>query len=162
MAVAILLTACITVFATGKKPGATPPKKVDYQISFNRIVVADDIDLQLIESNDKFIEITGDNAAIEKVDWKISKNVLYIKSKKESLKDKVTVTVNVNQLKELMIKGKSVINSQGALLSPSLHVYMTDDSYVAIKSAGQIRIMNSSDTQLDVRRIVGDVQFAIK
>ena len=158
MAVAILVTACIAAFASGKPVVAMPGKQFDYQLSFTRIVVDDDIDVQLKESSDKIIEVTGNEADVKNVDWKVRAGILYIESRKGSLKDKVKVTVNVNQLKEILIKGQSVVNSDGTLLSPNLRVYMNANCYVAIKNAGKIHIVNSFDTEVDIKRMSGDVQ----
>ena len=158
MAIAILITAGITAFATDKKPGMISQKQFDYQIRFSRIVVADDIDVELKESNNKIIDVSGEEASIENVSWKIKDDVLYLKSKKGSLKEKVKVTINVSELKELFIKGKSTVRSSGHLSSPALHVYMEDDCVVSIKNVGQIYVINGYDTEIDVKKIVGDVQ----
>src|SRR5688572_22540418 len=92
MAVAILLTACIAAFASGKNTPSMPQKQFMYHLSFYKIVVTDDIDLQLKESDNKVIEFSGNTADVENVDWKIKDEVLYLGSKKGSLKDKVAVT----------------------------------------------------------------------
>jgi len=158
MAIAILITAGITAFASDKKPGMISQKQFDYQITFSRIVVADDIDVELKESNNKIIDVSGEEASIENVNWKIKDDVLYLKSKKGSLKEKVKVTINVSGLKELFIKGKSTVRSSGHLSSPDLYVYMEDDCLVSIKNVGQIYVINGYDTEIDVKKIVGDVR----
>ena len=103
---------------------------------------------------------SGENvceADIERVDWKIKNGILYLSSKKGTLKDKVKVTVSVNQLQRLDVFGKSTVNSLGELASKSLVVTIDGDSYVALKNSGNIHIINSVNTELDVRRLVGDV-----
>ena len=72
---AILFTAGISAFASGTKPGETPGKRINYQLSFSRIELSDDIDLVLQESPDKFMDITGKSTDIDNVDWKIELGV---------------------------------------------------------------------------------------
>ena len=157
MAAAIFFTAGISAFAAGPKPGELPAKRINYQLSFTRIELNDDIDLVLQESTNKFIDVTGDANEIDNVDWKIKDDVLYIRSKKGSLKDKAKVSVSVNQLKKLEIYGQSNVNSIGQLNSPSLQVTIEGDSYVSLKNSGKIYVTNSPYTQLDVHRVVGNV-----
>jgi Putative auto-transporter adhesin, head GIN domain len=157
MAVAILITACIAAFASGKAPVAMPQKQFNYQMSFNKIEVADDIDLQLKESDNKIINVTGNDADVENVDWKIKDDVLYLKSKKGSLKNKVHVAIDVTRLKKIVVKGQSTVSSAGPLLSPVLYVYMEGNCYVAIKNTGKIYVINSDNIEVDVKKAVGDV-----
>jgi DUF4097 and DUF4098 domain-containing protein YvlB len=157
MVAAIFLTAGISAFASGTNDGTSPGKRINYQVSFSKIELSDDIDLVLHESQNKFIDVTGNTADIEKVNWKIKDGILFISSKKGSLKDKVKVIVSVNQLKKLEIYGESTVNSLGELSSKELHVSIEGDSYVALKNSGEIHITNSPNTQLEVKRIVGDV-----
>lgn len=156
MAIALLVTAFITAFAS-EKP--LPLKRSDYQISFNKIVVYDDIDLQLEESDTKNIALTGKDADVENIDWKIKDNVLYLQSKKGSLKDKVKVQVTVNQLKEIVVNGRSVVSSNGALLSPKLYVYVQSDCYVALKNTGAIHVIEGADTEIKIKTMKGDVSL---
>lgn len=158
MATAILFTAGISAFAAGSNTGDAPDRRINYQLDFSKIELSDDIDLVLQESTNKFIDVTGNEASIDQVDWKIKDGVLYIRSKKGSLKDKVKVTVSVNQLKRLDIYGQSVVNSIGQLNSAILRVTIDGDSYVALKNVGAIYILTSPNTKLDVHRLVGEVE----
>lgn len=159
MAVATLLTAGTAVFASGKPPVTMPQKQFDYQLSFSKIVVDDDIDLQLKEGSVKTIDLEGKDKDVENVAWKIKNDVLYIQSKRGSLKEKVKVIVSVNHLKELVIMGASMVKSEGALLSPTLYVHVDSESYVAIKSTGRIFIVSNPGTELQVEKMLGDVQI---
>ncbi|MEJ7588750.1 MAG: DUF2807 domain-containing protein [Ferruginibacter sp.] len=82
MAIAILLTGCITAFASGTTQKTMPRKNPDYQMAFSKIIVADDIYLQLKESDKKIIHIGGKSADIENVDWRIKGKTLFIKQKR--------------------------------------------------------------------------------
>ncbi|MES2892113.1 MAG: DUF2807 domain-containing protein [Bacteroidota bacterium] len=158
MVAAIFFTASISAFGTDSNSTSAPSRRINYQLNFTKIELSDDIDLVLQESTKKFINVTGKEAYIDQVDWKIKDGVLYIRSKKGSLKDKVKVTVSVNHLKRLNIYGESVVNSIGELNSTTLRVTIDGDSYVALKNSGAIYIMNSPDTKLDVHRLVGKVE----
>ena len=157
MTAALLFSAGISAFASSTTEETTPGKRINYQLAFTKIELSDDIDLVLQESTNKVIDISGNEADIETVDWKIKNGILYLSSKKGSLKDKVKVTVSVNQLKRLDIFGKSTVNSLGELASKSLMITIDGDSYVALKNTGNIHITNTVNTELDVRRLVGDV-----
>ena len=157
MAAAILFTAGISAFASGTNPIVTTVKEITYQMSFDKIIVEDDIDLVLQESTNKLISISGDEADVQKLDWKIKKNVLYIKSSNGSLKNKVTVKISVNQLKEILIDGETALTSFGYLASPKLSVLVEGDGYVALKNAGAIYVRNGASTTFEVKKSVGEV-----
>lgn len=159
MATAIVFTASISAFAADTNPENVTSKIIDYQMSFRKIVLSNDIELVLQEDGEKSLKVSGKEADVEKVDWKIKNNVLYLKSKKGSLKDKVVVTLSVHQLEEIVIKGESAVNSAGWLTSPNLHVYIAGDSFVSIRNVGQIYVKNTPDTDLDVKKIVGEVKI---
>ena len=84
-------------------------------------------------------------------------NVLYIKSSNGSLKNKVTVKISVNQLKEILIDGETALTSFGYLASPKLFVLVEGDSYVALKNAGAIYVKNGASTTFEVKKSVGRV-----
>lgn len=155
MAIAIIL-ATTTVFANNDKPAR---QKQSYQLSFNSLQVADGIDLVLVESADKQIELEGTDADISKVEWKIKNNVMYISSKKGHLKGKVKLVVNVNELKEIFIKGNSAIRSYGELNSPSLTITLDSGSFVSVISTGNIQILHDEGTELEVTKVYGAVKF---
>ncbi|MFT3682795.1 MAG: DUF2807 domain-containing protein [Ferruginibacter sp.] len=161
------LTAIITAFVltatgfsataagTNNETGST--NKVSYQSSFNKIVVQDGIELRLTESSEKSMQFSGSDADVKKVDWKIQGNTLYIKSKKGSLKAKVTIELSVNQLKALHVLGNSDIISAGELKSNNLEVYVDGGGVIALQSRGSIYIEQASGTELDVKKSEGDV-----
>jgi hypothetical protein len=157
MAAAILFTAGISAFASGSNPGQVPVKQFDYQLSFDRVVIEDDIDLVLEENTNKFLTVNGNDKDIEKLDWQIKKGVLYLKSKKGSLKNKISVRVTVSQLKEIFINDESSVRSTGNLASPKLSVTIKGDGFASIKNLGPIHVSNDSYTDMDIRRLVGDV-----
>ena len=157
MALAILITAFIAVFASGSNPVPMPPKHFTYQMAFSKIVVSDDINVRLKETGDKVIDVFGTDADIENVDWKIRDGVLYLKSKKGSFQDMAYITVDVNQLEKVIIQGKSTVSSIGSLLSPSLYVYMEDAATVKIKNTGKIHVINNNRIDLHVKKSIGDV-----
>ena len=157
MAAAILFTAGISAFASGTNPGTDPIKQTDYHVSFNRIVVEDDIDLVLEENTSKLLTVNGNEEDVAKLNWQIRKGVLYLKSNKGSLKNKVSVRVTVNQLEEILINDESSVRSTGHLASPKLSVFLSGDGFASIKNLGPIYLSKDSYTEVDIRRLVGDV-----
>lgn len=157
MVTAIILTASLSAFATGNE---TPTgKQVSYELSFTKLQVQDGIDLVLVESNSRLIEFTGSDADVEKVNWTISNGVLTISSKKGSLRGKVKLVVNVNNLSEIYVKDGSGISSAGQLNSALLKIYVSGDSFISIRSTGDIRVIKSGDTDLDITTATSRVFF---
>jgi Putative auto-transporter adhesin, head GIN domain len=155
---ALMLTAGLSSFATEKKANSLVTEKGFYQLSFNKIVVTDDIDIRLSESTDKVIETSGASQFTEQVEWKIRDGVLYIGSKVGSLKNKVEVSISVNQLSDLIIIGDSDVRSEGALNSAKLQVFVDGEGHIAIKNTGIINVEKADDIDLHVRRVTGKVK----
>lgn len=154
---ALLITTGLSSFAKGIYPSAS--EKGIYQQSFSKIVVTNDIDVSLTESIDKSIEVSGDEENIRQVEWKIKDGILYLKSKKGSLKGKVHVNLSVSQLKSIDVIGTSYIRSNGGLNSKALKVSINGESYVSIKNTGSIEVNKDGDTDLNVKRWSGDVSI---
>lgn len=138
------------------------PAKVSLSTSFSRIVVEDGIELRLTESEEKSMQFNGSAADVQNVDWKVKNGTLYIKSKTgSSLKAKVSVDVNVNELQSIYVLGASDVISNGGLQSKSLEVYV--DGYnskagvIALRSYGSITVEQADGTNLEVKEFEGDV-----
>lgn len=160
MAAAILLTASAQVFAGDNNNEKPSSLKTSYQLPFTKLQVKNDIDIRLVENTEKSIAFSGSDAAISKVEWKIKNGVLYISAKKgASLKNKVTITVNVSQLQSLEIRGNSEVKSEGKLSSAMLKVYIDGSCTVDLQNKGSITIYNETDNDLEVKKVAGDVQF---
>ncbi|MES2848536.1 MAG: DUF2807 domain-containing protein [Bacteroidota bacterium] len=157
IATAIILATTSTAFAGNHDNPVN--KTTSYESSFTKIQVEDGIDILLVESADKSIEFEGDEAAIAKVDWKIKDGVMHISSKKGSLRGKVKLIVNVNNLRELSVKDGSEVMSYGQLKSASLRIFLDGDAFISVKSSGNITLSNTGDTDLEVRRVEGNVKF---
>jgi hypothetical protein len=160
MAAAILITASAQVFAGDNNNEKPSSLKTSYQLPFTKLQVKNDIDIRLVENTEKSISFSGSDAAIAKVNWKIKNGILYISAKKgASLKNKVTITVNVTQLEALEIRGNSEVRSEGKLGSALLKVFMDGSCTVDLQNRGTISIYNETDNDLDVKKAVGDVKF---
>ncbi len=161
-----LLIAALTAFTTaGSFANTTSVNSADVKTvtlapaSFSKIVVQDDIDVVLTESAEASISFDGKTADIYKVTWEVKDGVLYLKSKAASLKDKVTVTIGTQQLKELVVKGTSAVTTEGTLNTPVLTVYMYDTPNVQIKNRGHIHLENKSEQELFFSKKVGGVTY---
>ena len=137
---AFMLTAGLSAFATEKKATTVVTEKGFYQLSFSKIVVANDIDILLSESTDRVIEVSGDSKYTRQVEWKIRDGVLYIRSKAGSLKNKVEVSISVNQLSNVTVTGDSNVKSEGALNSKELKIFFDGEGKLSIKNTGAINI----------------------
>jgi hypothetical protein len=155
---AFILTAGLSAFAAETKANAAVTKKVYYQLSFSKIVVEDDIDIRLSENTDKVIEIYGDSRYTQEVDWKIRNGILYIRSKAGSLKNKVEVSISVNQLNDLTVTGNSDVRSEGVLNSEELKVFVDGEGQIAVKNTGAIKVKRADHIDLKVQRVFGNVR----
>ena len=153
-----MLTAGLSTFAKEKNETAIVTEKGIYQLSFSKIIVANDIDIHLSESTDRVIEISGESKYSQQVEWKIKDGVLYIRSKTGSLKNKVAVSVSVNQLSDLLITGNSNVKSEGALNSKVLKVVFDGEGSISLKNTGAISIESGDAINLEVERVSGKVK----
>lgn len=156
MVTTIILATSLSAFAGNSKP---INQQSSYELSFTRLQVEDGIDLVLVEGPGKTIEFKGADSDVDKVDWKIQNGVMRISSKKGSLKGKVKLIINVSDLTDLYVKDGSEVSSYGRLHSAFLKIYLDGDSFVSIQSTGDIRIVKLDDTEMEVRRAVGNVTF---
>ena len=135
--------------------------KVSLESSFSRVVVEDGIELRLTESNENAMEFSGSDADVKSVDWRIKNGTLYIKSKKGSLKTKVTIALNVNELNSLHVLGNSDVISSGELQSKNLDVYIdglgNKAGVVALRTTGAILLEQADGTEIEVKESKGDV-----
>lgn len=158
MVTAIILTTSLAAFAEGKHDWVS--HKTSYEMQFTKLYVEDGIDVVLINSNEKAIAFEGCEANIARVDWKIKDGVLTVSSKKSSLKGKVKVMLNVSNLTEIHVKEGAEVSSIGQLKVSNLNIYLDGDAFVAVKNLGNIKIIKIEDTDMEVRKVVGDVRFS--
>lgn len=162
-----LLISATVLFAFGftasaqKEPTkAKHVQPIPYSSSFNKIVVADGIDLELTEGTGKELSVKGSQRNVEKMDYRIEDGTLYLASKAGSLKNYVRVEVPVQNLRQLTINGNSLVKSNGNLNSPSLKIYVNGEAMVNVTNRGQISVNNSKEIELDIRKSSNGVLFA--
>lgn len=148
MVTAIILTTSLSAFATGNE--RPEKKRASYELSFNKLQVQDGIDIVLVESSSKAIELQGADEALDRVNWSIKNGVMTVSSKKGSLKGKVKMVVNVNNLRELHVRDGSEVSTDGQLNSAELNIYLDGDAFISIKSAGDIKVTKIGDTDIDI------------
>lgn len=159
IALSLLLTANYSAQASVNPVEDQPQKKVDYQLAFSKIVVEDDIELQLTQSCSRTMEFAGNETDFKKVNWTIKNGVLHLSSNNGSLKNKIRLNISVNQLDELVIKGASIVRSLGELVSPELTIEMDGDCFVSLRNKGNIKVVKVEGTDLDVMKTSGKVKI---
>lgn len=156
---AVLIAASLTAFSTPIETKAYKTTVSNYDLSFTKIVVEDGIDLVVYENATSNMQFDGKKEDIAKVDWKVKNGVLYLKSKRGSLKNKVLVTLDVTDLQSITINGSSMVRSLGILSTPHLDVYMKGECFVAIRNLGDINVINTDDAEMDVRESSGNLSI---
>lgn len=106
----------------------------------SKIIIEDDIDVTLHESDEKSIHLEGRKEDISAIRWRIKDGVLYLSSRSGSLKDKVLVTVDVSGLKQIEPNGASEVKSPAIFIRGPLDIYLNGSCYVNIKNAGKITL----------------------
>ncbi len=134
-------------------------KQISYSGSFSKIVVEDDIDLVLTEATTGEISVSGRQKNTDKLDSRIENGVLYLSSKSGSLKNYVKVNVPVQDLRQVVINGNSLVKSKGNLQSTSLRIYVNGEAMVDVKNLGRLTVINSKDFELDVLQSSAGVYF---
>ena len=147
-----------TGFTTEQKTSLTDynEKKI-YAVSFTKIVVENNIDLTLVESDERSIELSGNEEDIAKVDWKIKDGVLYLKARRGLPEHKLLVTLSVKGLKEIEIGGASTVRSLGSIESAALYIYMNGMGDVNITNMGKIFLVGGDGINLDVKKKTANV-----
>lgn len=133
-------------------------KTVFYQLGFSKLVVEDDINIVLIESSNKQMDVLGSEKDIQSFTWSIKDGIMTLSSKKRNHGDKITVTLYVQGLKQLNVLGNSIISSLGYLRTP-LSVHLKDEACVAISSKESITVYRDYQIELNVKTITGKVNF---
>jgi hypothetical protein len=151
-----LLATTVVCAATDESSNITTKKSM-YHVAFNKIEVADGIDLALQYNSNNEISFAGTTADITKVNWEIKNGTLFISSRKGQLNNKVKIVLSVQELKEIGITGSSNVSSINELQSALLKIRVEGQAKVAIKNTGSIIVSNDDDIQLDVRKKVGEV-----
>jgi hypothetical protein len=124
------------------------------EAAFHTIVVNDDVDVILVESDRSAVDIKGAGVGAEAVKFHVRNGKLYIGSKSGSLKDKVTVYVNVSRLASLEVNGSSRISNQGVLNSTILRVRVNGEALIDLKNYGEILFYSDDSIRLKFKKLV--------
>ncbi len=150
LAVALLSFAATTKAAPAKEQTAS------FSISIPAVVtsisVSNGINVILVEDATGEITVTGEQKFVARVEYKVVNGTLIIKSKKGSLKNKVTVTVPVNNLRTLIVNDNSTVTNKGWLESNLLTVIMKGMGNVKLCNRGEIAFESDEDIDLMVQK----------
>ncbi len=149
LAVALLSFAATTKAAPAKEQTA-------FSISIPAVVtsvsVSDGINVILVEDPSSDITVTGEDKFVARVEYSVVNGTLTIKSKKGSLKNKVTVTVPVNNLRTLIVNGNATVTNKGWLESNLLTVIMKGMGNVKLANKGEIAFESDEDIDVMVQK----------
>jgi hypothetical protein len=120
--------------------------------NISSISVSDGITVILTENSSGNITATGEDKYLSLVEYSISKGEIRIKSKKGSLKNKVTVTVPVRNLRVLEVNDDSEVKNTGCLESNLLNVIINGYGRVHLYNKGKIEFKSDADIDLMVKK----------
>lgn len=127
-------------------------REINLTSSVYSIEVSDDINLVLTQSTEATLRITGEEKDSKAVLFDNKNGRVRLLSKKGSLKNKVTVYVPVQNLRKLVINGKSYVRSNGVIASKKLDVTIAGEAKVEINNLGDIAFSADQDIDLQVKK----------
>jgi hypothetical protein len=146
----ILFISVLTMATVAKAENIT--REMDLTASVYSIEVNDDINLVLTQSTDAKLRITGEEKDSKAVLLDQKNGRVRLLSKKGSLKNRVTVYVPVQNLRKLVINGKSYVRSNGVIASKSLQVTVAGEAKVEINNLGNIAFDADQDIDLQIKK----------
>jgi len=103
------------------------------------LVVSDNIDVVLIPESADNVKVKATNAVISKLKVAYSEGRLFLDATKNVKKDeRLVVYVWVNDLENLTLRGDSYAISQGILQGRDLHISLSKQASVSLKSKGNV------------------------
>ncbi len=145
-----LFVAVLTMASVTKAETIT--REMDLTASVYSIEVSDDINVVLTQSADAKLRITGEEKDSKAVLLNQKNGRIWLLSKKGSLKNKVTVYVPVQNLRQLVINGKSYVRSNGVIASKKLQVTVAGEAKVEINNLGDIAFEADQDIDLQIKK----------
>lgn len=127
---------------------AAPAEKKFNVQNISRLIVSDDINVILKDGPEGEITISGDKRLVSRVTYYSVNGVLIIKSKKGSLRNKVTVTVPVHNLQFLEVNDNCCVFTKGSIQSTMLNVKMKGEGRIDLKTIGQMVVEADRDIDL--------------
>jgi hypothetical protein len=146
----ILFISVLTMATVAKAENIT--REMDLTASVYSIEVNDDINVVLTQSSDAKLRITGEEKDSKAVLLDQKNGRVRLLSKKGSLKNRVTVYVPVQNLRKLVINGKSYVRSNGVIASKSLQVTVAGEAKVEINNLGNIAFDADQDIDLQIKK----------
>jgi hypothetical protein len=103
------------------------------------LVVSNNIDVVLIQEGPDNVKVKATDAVISKLKVSYSEGRLFLDAAKNVKKDeRLVVYVWVNDLENLTLKGDSYAISQGILQGRDLHISLSKDASVSLKSKSNV------------------------
>jgi hypothetical protein len=146
----ILFISVLTMATVAKAENIT--REMDLTASVYSIEVNDDINVVLTQSTDAKLRIIGEEKDSKAVLLDQKNGRVRLLSKKGSLKNRVTVYVPVQNLRKLVINGKSYVRSNGVIASKSLQVTVAGEAKVEINNLGNIAFDADQDIDLQIKK----------
>lgn len=150
LAVALLSLAATTKAAPAKEQ--TSSFSIAIPAVVTSVSVSNGINVVLVEDPTGDITVTGEDKFVARVEYKVVNGTLIIRSKKGSLKNKVTVTVPVNNLRTLIVNDNATVTNKGWLESNLLTVIMKGSGNVKLANKGEIAFESDADIDVMVQK----------
>jgi hypothetical protein len=117
-----------------------------------RVNIANNMDVVLIpgQHTDKAISLNAE--ATKSISLRLSDNSMTISPLRQiSRKERIKVYLYVNNLKTISVESNSLVKTIGVLDSPTLEVFVDNDSRVHLKTNGDVKANSLSDTEVSVK-----------
>lgn len=126
-------------------------KLIVYAGSVEHIKVGADVNIVLMQDGETERSVSMSNNAHEKLDIQLANNSMTIAVASESMKEKPTVFLYVNNLKTLTVESNSTVKTIGVLDTPKVDVFVDGQSTVHLKSNGDIKAHAVNGREIKVK-----------
>lgn len=115
------------------------------------IRIAADMNVVLMQAKEADKSMSMDIDAFEKLNLQLSKNSLTISSANESIKERPTVFLYVNNLKTLTVESNSTVNTAGVLNARQVDVFVEGATRVHLKTKGEVKAHGLDNREIKVK-----------
>lgn len=120
-------------------------RKIENVASFEKIIVADNINVMLVTEDEGAITVEGKTEYLNSVTVTSINGVLSIKSNNKNTAGKIMVYVPVKKLSSIEITGDSKVMSAGIIDAPELKVLVEANCKLGLQTTGKITIQHAED-----------------
>ena len=112
--------------------------------------ISDDMNIVLMQGSEK--EFKFNNVAADNLNMALIGETLHLSVKERMFrKEKITVYIEIGDLKKLTIDGNAVVDTRGVLNAKKIDVYVNGDVKVRLLTMGKVNAYPIGDSEVSVK-----------